>query len=156
VSLASSSGETAPHLEGVVNDPLHAGKGTHHEDSGAEALPQTVEADLSVDVSDLLASWLVGVPLVDDGDHGVSGVGHDGTEHSCDVAGHESDRQLSALAVLVLGLGEDALVELGHDLLEGDELHDGVRHLSAPQRVDALEEAVRALSRVDVVVSSHE
>ena len=98
-SLSTGGGKTAPNLEGIVDDPLEAGKGTNHENSGSKTLPETVEADLSVDLLDLSSSWLVGSSLVEDGDHGISWVRNDGAENTSDVTGHEGDTQLSSLTV---------------------------------------------------------
>ena len=61
-------------------------------------------------------------------------MGDDSADDASNVTGSESDRQLSSLAVGILGLGEDTLVELLDDLLEEVELYidrrdrDSVRH----------------------------
>mmetsp|Transcript_13057 Transcript_13057/g.22034 ORF Transcript_13057/g.22034 Transcript_13057/m.22034 type:complete len:302 (+) Transcript_13057:28-933(+) len=152
-SLASGGGEAASHLERVVDDPLHAGEGTHHEDPSSESLPEPVEADFAVDLLNLVASRALSLPLVQDGDHGVGGVGNHGAEDTGDVAGEEGDHELGGLSVLVLGLGEDVGVEVLHDLLEGHELHDGVGHLSGPEGLQTLVESVGSLGRVHELVS---
>ena len=135
-SLATGGSETAPDLESIIDHPLEASEGTDHEDTGAETLPEAAHADSTVDLTDALAS------LVHDGDTGVGGVGNDGAEDTSQVAGHEGDHHLLALAVLGLRLGEDVGVEHGDDLLEGHELDDGVGDLSSPERLDALVEGV--------------
>ena len=54
-SLSTGGGKTASNLEGVVDNPLKAGEGTDHEDSGTETLPESGETDLSIDLLDLLS-----------------------------------------------------------------------------------------------------
>ena len=78
-SLSTGGLESDGYLEGVVDPPLETSEGTDHEDSGAEALPETVEADAGVD----LASGAT--TLVHDGDHGVSRVRHDSAEDTSEV-----------------------------------------------------------------------
>lgn len=55
-SLSSSGGKTAPDLEGIVDDPLEAGKGTDHEDSGSKTLPESGESNFSIDLFYLSSS----------------------------------------------------------------------------------------------------
>jgi hypothetical protein len=126
--------ETAGNLEGVVDPPLETGQGTNHEDTGAEASPEAVETDSAVDFADGAAL------LVHDGDHGVSGVRNDSAENTSPVAGHESDHKLEVLRVSVTRSSEHVAVQETDSSLEGDELHDGVGDLSAPERHDTLVE----------------
>ena len=143
-SLAASGCEADGHLEGVVDPPLETGERTNHEDSGTETLPETLEADVSVD----LASGAT--LLVHDGDHRVSGVRDDSAEDTGEVTGHEGDHELSGLGVGALGGGEDVLVEGLHGVLEGAELDHGVGDLTGPERLEASVEAVPALSVHDL------
>ena len=125
-------------LEGIVDPPLETGEGTNHENTGAEAGPEAVEANARVD----LASGAT--LLVHDGDHGVSGVRHDSAEDTGPVTRHEGDHELEGLGVRVAGGGEDVGVEETHGLLEGDELHNSVGDLTAPERDDTLVEEAPA------------
>ena len=133
-SLSTGGGETASDLEGIVDDPLEASKGTNHEDSGTKTLPESVETNVGVDLSD--GSTL----LVHDGDHGVSWMRNNGAEDTGNVTRHEGDHELGGLAVLALWLGEDVAIEVLDDLLEGDELDNGVWDLSSPEWLDTLVE----------------
>ena len=149
-SLSTGGGETAPDLERIVDDPLHAGKGTNHENSGSDTFPETVETDFSIDFFNLSSSTGLGfTSLVEDGNHGIGWVGNDGAEHTGNVTGHEGDHELGALGVWALLLGEDAGVELSDDLLEGDELDDGVWNLSSPEWLKTFVESIDTLSSVD-------
>lgn len=132
--------EAASHLESIVDVPLETGEGADHENTGAEAIPEAVEADAGVDLTNGLAS------LVHDADHGVGGVGHDSAEDTSPVTSQEGDKQLSALRVGVAGSGEDVSVEGADGLLKSDELHDSVGDLTAPEGHDALVEGIPALS----------
>jgi hypothetical protein len=155
-SLSSGGGKTASDLEGVVDDPLKAGEGTNHEDSGTETLPESSESNLSIDLLDLgHGAAISSLSLVEDGDHGVSWMRDESAEHTGNVSGHESDHQLGRLAVGVLWLGEDGLVELLHDLLEGDELDNGVWNLSGPEWLETLVESVVTLGGLDLLETSH-
>lgn len=92
-SLATGGGETAPNLEGIVDNPLHASEGTDHEDTGAKTLPKAVEADVLVDLTEALAS------LVHDGNDGVRRVRNNSAENTSRVSRHEGDSHLSTFAV---------------------------------------------------------
>lgn len=155
-SLSAGGLEADGNLEGVVDVPLETGEGADHDDSGANTVPESLEADVGVDGLDLLSHGGVGGLLVEDGDHGVSGVRDDGAEDTSEVAGHEHDRQLSSLGVGVLGGGEDVVVEGADDVLEGTELDHGVGDLSHPQRADTLVETVPALVGLDGVETLNE
>lgn len=76
--------------------------------------------------------------------HGVGGMGNDRAEDAGEVARGEGYGQLRGLGILVLGLGENVLVKLFHDVLEGHELDDCVGHLSAPEWDQPFEESVVA------------
>jgi len=133
---------------------LHAGKGTNHENSGSDTFPETVETDFSIDFFNLSSSSGVGsTSLVEDGNHCVGWVGNDGAEHTGNVTGHEGDHELGALAVRALLLGEDAGIELSNDLLEGDELDDGVWDLSSPEWLKTLVESVDSFGFMDSLES---
>jgi hypothetical protein len=131
-SLSSGSLETASDLEGVVDPPLESGEGSHHEDSGTKSVPETLESDFLVDLSHGATS------LVDDGDHGVSGVRHNSAEDTSPVSGQESDHELGVLGVVRFSLGEDVGVHVLDSGLEGGELHNSVGDLSHPERLDSL------------------
>jgi hypothetical protein len=98
-SLSTGGGESASNLEGIVDDPLEASKGTNHEDSGTETLPESVESNLSVDLLDLGHSGTTSGSLVEDGDHGVSWMGNNGAENTGNVTRHESNHELGTLGV---------------------------------------------------------
>ena len=129
---------------------MQAGEGTNHENSGSETLPETWESDLRVDLFDLLSSASVRLSLVQNGDHGVSWVRNNGAENTSNVTRHEGDHKLGGLAVLTLWLGEDLGVEGLDDLLESNELHNGVWDLSAPEWGKTLEETVSSLSGLNL------
>ena len=132
--------ETHGDLEGIVDPPLETGEGTDHDDTGAETVPEAVEADAGVDLADGVAL------LVHDGDHGVSWVRHDSAENTSPVTSHEGDHELGALGVGVTWSSEHVSVQSTHSLLESDELHDGVWDLSAPEWDNTLvQEAPAAL-----------
>lgn len=151
-SLSTGGGKTAPNLEGIVDDPLEAGKGTNHENSGSETLPESVEADFTIDLLDLGTSGLGrSGSLVEDGDHGISWVRNDGAEDTSDVTGHEGNSKLSSLTIGGFLLGEDLRVELSNDLLESDELDNGVWDLSAPEWGKTLVESVHTFSCVHFI-----
>ena len=133
---------------------MHAGKGTNHENSGSDTFPETVETDFGIDFFNLGSSSGVGfTSLVKDGNHSIGWVGNDGAEHTGNVTGHEGDHELGALAVRALLLGEDAGIELSNDLLEGDELDDGVWDLSSPEWLKTLVESVDSFGFVDSLES---
>jgi hypothetical protein len=134
VSSLAGGLETASNLEGVVDVPLETGEGTNHEDTGAKSGPESLEADLAVDLGGGSST------LVHDGDHGVGGVRHDSAEDTSPVSGHEGNAELGALAVGVAGGGEDVGVEETDGLLEGNELDDGVRDLAEPEGNETLVE----------------
>ena len=133
VSLSGSL-EAASNLEGIVDPPLETGEGTNHENTGTEAGPKTIEANLFVDLASSSTT------LVHNGHHSVGGVRDNSAEDTSPVTGHESDHQLEGLGVGVAGLGEDVGVEGTDGLLESNELHDGVRDLAAPERDNTLVE----------------
>ena len=154
-SLSTGGGESASNLEGIVDDPLEASKGTNHEDSGTETLPESTESDLSIDLLDLGHSGTTSSSLVEDGDHGVSWMGNNGAEHTSNVTGHESDHELGALGVGALWLGEYGRVEFSDNLLESDELDNGVWNLSSPEWGKTLVETVVTLGSLNLSESSH-
>ena len=92
-----------------------------------------------------------GLSLVKDGDHGVGWMGNEGAENTSNVTGHEGNHELGTLGVFGLWLGEDLTVEGLDDLLEGDELDNGVWNLSAPEWNDSLVETVHTLIGFDLV-----
>jgi len=60
--------------------------------------------------------------LAHEGNNGVGGVGDDSADDAGGVTRHESDAELCALGVAVLGLREDMRVEGRNHLLEKVEL----------------------------------
>ena len=60
-------------------------------------------------------------------------MGDNGANHTGKVAGSKGDSQLGALAIALLGRGEDVRVEGLHDLLEEEEFGHGVGDLSGPE-----------------------
>jgi len=131
-SLSTGSGESAPNLEGIVDNPLHASKGTNHENSGSETLPESVETNILVDLSGALSS------LVHDGHHSISWMRDNSAENTSNITRHEGNHKLGGLAVFALWLSENVRVEVLDDLLESDELHNGVRNLSSPKWLKTL------------------
>ena len=134
---------------------MKAGEGTNHEDSGSETLPESIESNISVDLLDLGTGTGIGGSLVEDGDHSVSWMRHDGAEDSSNVSGHEGDHELGGLVVVGFTLGEDIAVESSDDSLESDELDDGVWHLSAPEWGESLVESVDSFGGLDLVESGN-
>jgi len=123
---------------------LETGEGTNHEDTGTETSPEAGETDSAVN----LASGAT--LLVHDGDHGVSGVRHNSAENTSPVTSHEGNHKLEVLGVALTGGSENVGVEVSHSLFESNELHDGVRDLSAPEGSDTLVETAPALSLHDL------
>lgn len=154
-SLSTGGGKTASDLEGVVDDPLKAGEGTNHEDSGTETLPESCESNLCVDLLNLRPSGTTSLSLVEDGDHGVSWMRNEGAENTGNVTRHESDHELFSLAVRGLWLGEDISVEFSDNLLESDELDNGVWNLSSPKWLETLVESTVTLSGLDLLETGH-
>ena len=91
LSLSTDGSESASNLEGILDDPLEASKGTNHEDSGTETLPESTESDLFKDLLDLGHSGTTSSSLVEDGDHDVSWMENNGAENIRNVTRHESD-----------------------------------------------------------------
>ena len=152
-SLSTGGGESASNLEGIVDDPLEASKGTNHEDSGTKTLPESSESNLSIDLLDLGHSGTTSSSLVEDGDHGVSWMGNNGAENTGNVTRHESDHKLGALGVGALWLGEYGRVEFSDNLLESDELDNGVWNLSSPKWLKTLVESSGTLSGLNLLVT---
>jgi len=148
-SLTTGGGKTAGNLEGIVNHPLEAGKGTDHENSCTKTLPETWEANVGIYFFDLLTSWLVRDSLIQNGDHCVSWMGDNSTENTSNISRHESDHKLLHPTVLGLGLSEDLAIEHLHDPFECNKLDDCVWNLPAPKRSKAFVEAIHAFGRLD-------
>jgi len=136
--------ETASNLEGIVDPPLETRKRTNHEDTSTEAIPETLEADLSINGANCATS------LVHDGDHSVSGVRHDSAEDTSPVTSQEGNCKLLVLAVSFTRFGEDICVECSHCLFEDNELNDSVWDLSCPKWVDTLVETVPSFGLHDL------
>jgi len=129
---------------------LHAGKGTNHENSGSDTFPETVETDFSIDFFNLGSSSGVRfTSLVKDGNHSISWVRNDGAEHTGNITGHEGNHELGTLGVRALLLGEDLGIELSNNLLEADELDNGVWNLSSPEWFKSLVESVDSFTFVN-------
>jgi len=156
-SLSTSGSETTSNLEGIVDNPLEAGKGTNHENSGSKTLPESIESDLGVDLLNLSSGRCTSLVLflVEDGDHGISWVRDESAENTSNISGHESDHELGSLGVFTLWLGEDFAVECGNDLLESDELNNSVWDLSSPEWLETLVETIHTFSFLDDAESLH-
>ena len=85
-TATTSSCKAHSNLERVIDPPLKTSESSNHEDSCSKTLPESVETDFTVDLSGLDRGGFRAFTLVDDGDHSVSGVGHNGTEDSSPVA----------------------------------------------------------------------
>ena len=129
-SLSTGGLESHGNLEGIVDNPLKAGKSTNHEDSGSKTLPESVKSDIRIDLTGALSS------LVHDRNHGISWMRNNGAENTSSVTRGKSDHHLSSLAIGVFGLSEDMSVEHGDDFLECDKLDNGVWDLSHPKWFD--------------------
>jgi len=92
-SLSTRGLKSHGNLECIVDNPLKAGKSTNHEDSCSETLPETIESNISVDLSNRLSS------LIHDGDTGISWVRYDSAEDTSEITRGECDHHLSALTV---------------------------------------------------------
>jgi len=132
VSSLAGGLETHGDLEGIVDPPLETSEGTNHDDTGAETVPETVEANAGIDLTS--GATL----LVHDGDHSVSWVRHNSAENTSPVTSQEGDHKLHVLGVGFTWGSEDVLIQGTNGLLESDELHDGVWDLSAPEWGDTL------------------
>jgi len=126
---------------------LHASKGTNHEDSCSETFPEPVESNIGVDFSSTLSGF------VHDRDHGISWVRNSGAEDTGNVTRHEGDHELSSFAIFTLWLGENITIEVSDNLLESDELDNGVWNLSAPKWLDSLVETGSSFLRFDHIES---
>jgi hypothetical protein len=80
-------------------------------------------------------------------------MGDNGTEDTCSVTRHEGDHELGSLSIITLWLGENVGVEGGDNLLESDELDNGVWNLSSPEWCETLVESVHAFLGIDLVES---
>lgn len=126
--FGGASGRAHPErgLEAVVDPPLQAGEGPDHEDAGHEALEHQVgHPHLAGDLPDGLALVL---GLAHEAHQRVGRVGNDRAKDPCKVSRREGDAELRRLVVRVLGLCEHVRVEALHNLLEKEELGDGVRN----------------------------
>lgn len=122
-------------LEAVVDPPLQPGQGADHEDARPKAFEhQVLEADLG---RDLTHGFVLVLGLTHETHQRVGGVRYDGTKDPGQVSGGKGHTQLRRLVVCVLGLGEDVRVKAFHNLLEEEELGDGVGDLPGPQRGEA-------------------
>jgi len=136
---ACSSACAQPHecLVAVINPPLQPSESTDHDDPCAEAVPEEPAPALLLDhVPEGLALVLLLAHL---GHKVVSRLADYRAEHARYLARSERDRELGALALLALGLGEHVLLEKLHTGLEADELHDGLGNLPCPQGLEASE-----------------
>ena len=146
---AASCLEAASNFVGVVDPPLESSEGTDHEDTGTETVPESLESDFTVDLFDLLTSWFITRLLVQNGDHGICGMGNQSAEDTSPVTGQERYHKLSVFAVLILGLGEDVSIECLHSVLEGAELDHSVGDLSSPEWAKTLVESVDAFPLIN-------
>lgn len=131
ISNKNESGKT--YLERVVDTPLQGGKGTNHDDTGAETTPEASETDFGVDRADGrlgLSSLERSVQL---GNHGIGRVRDDGAEDTGNVTSDGRDTELSRLAKVILCLAE-VFVDLSDGSFERPELHHCVRNLTTPKR----------------------
>ena len=133
------------YLDTVIDKPLQGGKSSDHDDTGTKTSPEAAKAKGVDGLAEGGAGGLVQV-----GDQGVRGVGHDGAEHTGDVTGGECNHELLRLGALGPGLGDHVLVEGLHGALEASELHHGVGDLSAPQGNQGLVEAIDSFLAEDL------
>ena len=82
-----------------------------------------------------------------------SWMGNNGAENTGNVTRHESDHKLGALGVGALWLGEYGRVEFSDNLLESDELDNGVWNLSSPKWLKTLVESRGTLSGLNLLVT---
>lgn len=143
-------------LEGIIEPPLETSEGTDHDNSGAEASPESLEANFRVDLANILRHRSLSLDGVKLGHHGISGVRNDSAENTSQVTRQEGDSELLSLGVFSSGLGEDVSIERFNDLFESDELHDGVGDLSSPKGSQTLVESTSAFSSSHLVVSLEE
>jgi len=135
---------------------LKTSKSTNHNDSCSKSVPESIKSNFLIDLTYLSSNGCIAPSLVDDGDHGVSRVGHNGAEDTSPVPRQEGNHQLSALRVRTLLLCEQVLIESFDSVLKGSELDHGVGDLSHPERGDALVEAVDSLGAQDLVEAGSE
>lgn len=76
---------------------METGEGTNHDDSSTETVPETLESDFAVDFFNLLTSRCVRFSLVQDRDHGVSGVRNNSAEDTSPVTREEGNHKLEVL-----------------------------------------------------------
>lgn len=140
-ALSSSGLQSHGRLKGVVDPPLESGQSTDHNNSCAQTSPKSLETNVCIDLLNGISDSTISLDIVQLRNDGISRVGDNGAEDSCQITRGEGNRELSSSRVLVLGLlVKDSLVDLLHDFFKGHELHNGVRHLTAPKRDDSLVE----------------
>lgn len=140
----TSGRETHEDLEVVIDHPLQTGKGTNHDNSHWQTVPETLESNVLVDSrsdsTHSLAGLAVGVELAD---HDIGGVRHNSAEDTGSITSNEGDSGLGSLAVVALATGQTVVNHLNNGL-ERSELHHGVRDLATPERIETLVETAPA------------
>lgn len=123
----NSTGGAKGALHRAVDGELEGGKSTNHEQTGVDTGVRATEAELFADLDQTGGGALTGstLGLVDLGQHGVGGLGDEGSSETGHQTGAQVDTSLEAVGHVLLGEGlEDGL----RDLLEDDELGHGVRN----------------------------
>lgn len=137
-STTTSRRQAHKQLERVVYEPLQACQSSDHDDPDWEAVPQAGKPDLAVDTaqgpSERLPGLTLGVQLAD---HDICGMGDDRAKNTGQVTTSESDKGLSALAVISL-LARKITINGRDDGFKGGEFHHGVWNLPAPESVQTL------------------
>lgn len=128
-----------------IDHPLESSKGTDHDDSHRQAVPEAAEANVLVYPADGTTeglSWCaVGVELAD---HDIGRMRYDGAKDTSQVASGEGHSGLSSLAIVRL-LTRQAVIDHLDNGLEGGKLHHGIGDLATPQRIQTLVQTGGAL-----------
>jgi len=135
--LSASCAHTHRGLEGIVNPPLEASKGTNHNHTRAETFCcESAKANLADNRAKALA-FVLGLAKLRD--KRVGRVGDDSADDTREIARGECDTKLRSLAVGFLRLSKDVGIEELYNLLETEEFGHRVRDLTGPQRNDRAE-----------------
>ena len=153
-SLSSSGGKPTPDFEWIVNDPLHAGKGTYHENSSSNTFPESIESNFTIDFFNLSSSSLFRCSsLVKNGNHGISWMRNNSTEDTSKVTRHKGNHKLSTLTIWALLFSENFLIELLYNSLKSNEFNNCVWNLSCPKWCKTFIESVHAFCCVNLIQS---
>eukprot|EP01138_Halocafeteria_seosinensis_P015571 gb/GECG01015890.1/.p1 GENE.gb/GECG01015890.1/~~gb/GECG01015890.1/.p1 ORF type:complete len:147 (+),score=20.59 gb/GECG01015890.1/:1-441(+) len=127
-ALASSGLQANKRFETIIDPPLKTCESTDHQNTRDKTAKGKVEeAVLFNDGTNTTTGLLVQLR-----DNGIRCLRYNGTQDTSGVSGKESDKELRALGVALLGGSENECIESFDHTLEGSELHHGIRNLTSP------------------------